>query len=381
MTAHSKIGASSMYRWSVCPGSVRQSAGIESKSSAYAEEGSDAHALAARCLTSSLNATDFAGSRVTEDKRTFTVDAEMAEAVQVYVDAVNDACTPGCILAVEQQFDLSSVHPGCFGTGDAVIWNPKTRLLTVMDYKHGAGIPVDVRGNPQLRYYGLGALLQSGYPADRVRLVIVQPRCDHADGPVRAEEIDAIDLLDFCADLKRFAVATEAPDAPLVPGDHCRFCPAAKANACPELKNRAQAVAKSVFTPMQSYDPAELKRALDSRDIVKAWLKNLDEFAYAEAAAGRGESFGYKLVDKQGRRKWRDGAEEEIATLAEDDWFEPRTLKSPAQLEKVSAAAKSIVAASTVKESSGQVLVPLDDKRPGVSRVTAQHVFTALPTP
>ena len=39
-----------MSRWKKCPGSVRLSAGIESKSSSYAEEGSAAHALAELCL-------------------------------------------------------------------------------------------------------------------------------------------------------------------------------------------------------------------------------------------------------------------------------------------------------------------------------------------
>ena len=46
-TAHSKIGASSKDRWSQCPGSVRLSEGIPSISSAYAEEGTLAHSLAA----------------------------------------------------------------------------------------------------------------------------------------------------------------------------------------------------------------------------------------------------------------------------------------------------------------------------------------------
>ena len=56
-------------------------------------------------------------------------------------DAVR--ATPGK-RHIEQQFDLSSVHHGCFGTADAVIWDAKAKLLTVMDYKHGAGIPVNV---------------------------------------------------------------------------------------------------------------------------------------------------------------------------------------------------------------------------------------------
>jgi hypothetical protein len=361
MTAHSKIGASSMYRWSQCPGSVKLSEGVPNVSSAYAQGGTDAHELAATCLQD--------GVLTSGD-----------EAVDVYLEAVHEENTEGTTLHVETSFDLSAIHPGCFGTADAVVWNPLSRLLTVMDYKHGAGIPVSVWGNPQLRYYGLGALLSLGYPADKVKLVIVQPRCDHADGPVRSETIDAMDLLDFAADLKRFAVATEAENAPLKAGEHCRFCPAGKALKCPEVKNKAQAIAKTVFQPSVSYDPAELARCLDARETVKAWLKNLDEFAYAEAEAGRCPP-GYKLVDKQGRRKWKADLSPPHPVTA-PDWYEPAELKSPAQLEKLKdPAAKKFAAANTIKESSGHVLVPEDGKRPAVTRATAQDVFLPAPSP
>lgn len=362
MTTHSKIGASSMYRWAACPGSVRLSENVPNVSSSYAQEGTDAHDIAAKWLQSGVKPKGIA--------------REVEEAIQVYVDAVNDACSgvaPYSTLHIEQSFDLSQVHPGAYGTADAVIWNPQTKLLTVMDYKHGAGIPVSVYNNPQLRYYALGALLSLNYPATKVKLVIVQPRCDHPDGPVRSETINAMDLLDFCADLITYAQATEAPNAPLNPGEHCRFCPAGKALKCPAVKDKAQAIAKTVFTPAVSYDPKELARCLDARETVKAWLKNLDEFAYSEAEAGR-PAPGYKLVDKAARRKWPA----DLAGGYPVEWYEPAELKSPAQLEKVSKEAKKFTAENTVKESSGHVLVAEDDKRPAVVTQTAQDVFTAI---
>ena len=49
-TKHSKIGASSMYRWSKCPGSVRLCEGIVAPQSKYAEEGTKAHEIAASWL-------------------------------------------------------------------------------------------------------------------------------------------------------------------------------------------------------------------------------------------------------------------------------------------------------------------------------------------
>lgn len=383
MTAHSKLGASSMSRWSKCPGSVREAAKAPpGKSSSYAEEGSDAHALAARCLRKVANPGSFIGKTITEDGRTFLVDQEMADAVQVYVDAIDAVTdiTHATEMKVEKRFDLSAVHAGCFGTADAVVWDAANKTLHVFDYKHGAGIPVEVRGNPQLMYYGLGALLASGYPARKVVLTIVQPRCDHPDGPVRSDELDAIDLLDFKTDLKSYAVATEAPDAPLVPGDHCRFCPAAA--LCPALVRKNQEVARLEFGPTLSYDPAKLKLALDSRETLKAWLKALDEFAYAEAEAGRTPT-GYKLVAKRANRKWRD--EGELAVYLQGAYtasvmrevYEPATLKSPAQMEKVPGILNGTLDKYAIAESSGHVLVPDSDKRPAV-RALARDEFAAL---
>jgi hypothetical protein len=362
--AHSKLGASSMYRWATCAGSVRQSAGIASRSSKYAEEGTAAHALAEHCLSHGYNA-----------RRGFEPPTEFTDAVQVYLDAVRAEVKVNDTLQIEQRFDLSEVHPGCFGTADAVVWQPKTQTLIVFDYKHGAGIPVNVEGNPQLQYYALGALLASGYPAKRVRMVVVQPRCDHPAGPVRSWEVDAIDLIDFRADLKQYAEATERPDAPLVPGDHCRFCPAA--GLCPGLMDRAQSVAKLEFGPALSYDPAKLRLALDSRPTIQAWLKALDEFAYAEAEAGRTPP-GYKLVAKRAIRKWRDeGAAIDALQLAgvNASTMMETALKSPAQLEKV--VDKKLIADLVTSESSGHVLAPESDKRPPV-KAAAKDEFTAI---
>lgn len=386
MTAHSSIGASSMHRWSVCPGSVRLSAGIASTSSKYAEEGSDAHALGALCLKEQSAPGFYIGSELDEDGRKFTVTEDMAEAVHVYVDYVAGEVNPKTDqFHVEQKFDLSSVHPGCFGTADCVVWKPKDKLLIVVDYKHGAGVPVTVTNNPQLQYYGLGALLALGYPAKRVRLVIVQPRCDHPDGPVRSWEIDAIDLPDFRADLITYAKATEAPDAVLVPGDHCRFCPAAA--LCPALVSKAREMARLEFAPALSYDPAQLKLALDSREPLKAWLKALDEFAYAEAEAGRTPP-GYKLVAKRAMRKWRDeGAVIDALqktpglTLRDEQIYEPRALRSPAQIEKE--VGKVTYAGSfsefVIAESSGHVLAPQDDKRPAIKKDAKSEFAVVIP--
>lgn len=390
--AHSKLGASSMYRWGACPGSVRQSAGLANKSSRYAEEGTDAHTLAAHCVEMGFkDPIDLVDRTLTNTQSgpSFLITPDMAEAVAVYVDYIQKLCMKAVSKYVEQRFDLSDVHAGCFGTADCVVWNSDDKVLEVIDYKHGAGIPVEVEGNSQLQYYGLGALLSLQLPARRVRLTIVQPRCEHPDGPVRSWEIDALDLLDFRTDLKNYAVATEDPKAPLITGDHCRFCPAAKNfPICPALDDARKQVAALEFSPVLSYDPEQLRKALDMRDAVKAWIKGLDEFAYAEAEAGRCPP-GYKLVEKRATRKWvnESDAEDAIALLPGngadlpfDDIFEPRVLKSPAVIEKLIGKAdfKKHISQYCESKSSGHTLVAESDKRQSLPTGAAAD-FLAIP--
>lgn len=364
MALHSSIGASSMDRWSKCPGSVRLSKDIPSRSSSYADEGTRAHALGEEWLRTGTEPA--------------CIDNGMRDAVTQYVDYITSKFHAGYSTNyLEHGFDLSSIHPGCFGTADAVLWNPTTRHLEVVDYKHGAGIYVPVVNNPQLRYYGLGALIDLKLPAVTITLTIVQPRCEAADGGIRSETLDVIDLLDFVADLQQYAKATEDPDAPLVPGEHCRFCPAAQAHQCPELQAQTQAIAKTEFRSDLSYDAATLSKALDSREFVKAWLKTVDEFAYQVLEHG-GSIPGYKLVAKRATRKWLSEDEAQLALHAYTsaiDIYEPKCLKSPAQMEKL--LPKEVVAALVESISSGHTVVEESDKRPSV-KASAKDDFNAL---
>jgi hypothetical protein len=129
---------------------------------------------------------------------------------------------------------------------DAVLWKPTERLLRVYDYKHGAGVVVEVEGNVQLLYYALGALVTLKFPAKEIEIVVVQPRAEHRKGPVRRWRIPAHQMLDFEAELVEACERTEDPKAPLNPGRHCYFCPAK--NQCPAKLKDAQSKAAEQFT-------------------------------------------------------------------------------------------------------------------------------------
>jgi hypothetical protein len=359
VSAHSKIGASSMHRWSKCPGSVKLSEGIESVSSKYAEEGTLAHGRAAHFLISGYHVVPPAA----------TPNPEMDAAVDFYITTLFEDSAPYTKdILVEVKFDLSQIHPGLYGTADAVFYNPETKVLYVYDFKYGQGILVEAKNNPQLMYYGLGALLSTGYPCSEVELVIVQPRAEHPDGPIRRWRTSAFNMVEFAADLKNFALATEDPTAHLVAGDHCKFCPAA--GICPELSSKALSIAQQEFSPSFSYDPHKLSETLKKVDLLEDYAKSVRAFAYAEAEHGRCPP-GWKLVNKRATRKWNRPPEEMVIELQrrwglkKDQILDPPELKSPTQIEKFFEKNKKAELEELISHvSSGLTLVPEDDKRP-----------------
>jgi hypothetical protein len=357
--AHSPLGGSTLKRWSACPGSIRLSKGIPNRSSKYADEGTRAHEIAASYLT--------------DKKWPDHVDPATKEAVKVYTDTiaeiVRDSSSPR--LWVEQKVSLKQIHPQLYGTADCVIYDHETKLLTVIDYKHGSGTVVEVveddKPNFQLSYYALGAAFTLNLLIEEVEIIIVQPRCAHPDGPVRRCKFSADYLLEFSADLSDFVKATEDPKAPLKAGPHCKFCPAA--GICEMIHTNAMTLAKEEFSPAFTYDPEKLSHVLSWLPVLDGWIENVREFAYREAQHGRVPP-GWKLVPKRATRRWRNEKEAESALISsgkiwEDDLFIDPKIKSPAQLEKIFKD-KNLIESLTVAESSGLTLVPESDKRQAV---------------
>lgn len=364
-----------MDRWAVCPGSVRLSKGLPSTSSKYADAGTRAHTFASFWLLNDM-----------EPKFPHTDEGrEMRKAVKEYVlqcrAYITDvAIENGAVWGVEHKFDLSSVFPGCYGTADFWVYWPWLKKLIVIDFKYGAGVFVSVINNLQLQYYALGCVVTLGHDVQDIELGVSQPRC-MADGDTfRTWTLSKLDLLfDFKPMLQEKAKATKDPDAALIPGEHCRWCPAAKQRVCPEIEQQKDQHLALTFSPLRSYDPVQLKRALDSRDTVKAWLKALDEFAYQELEQGR-EIPGYKLVAKRPRRDWIDPAQ--VANMLRasgwgDTMYEVQELKSPAQMEKMLGKSKGLIVPLWKTESSGHTLVTMDDERPPL-RLTAEQVFKPI---
>ena len=397
--AHAILSASGTYRWWNCPGSITLTRGMHSASSKYAEEGTAAHEVANLCLEQGMDAIEMAGRMIGAGSHEFEgilieipgveVTIEMAEAVQVYLDKCRSfRAEDGWECYYERRFTLARFNPPCdmFGTADFIAVNRKLGLLAIVDYKHGQGITVEAEGNPQLRYYGLGALcaLPDDVVIENVEMHIVQPR--GRGEPIKtARTMGVVALMEWSIELIERARYALDPSAPLEAGTWCRFCPAS--GRCPAQTDGALRVAQNEFdapstTAVLESDTLDLLALMDAGkaemlparrtdqypdplqlaaaspcevrllsheqvgallfrlDRLEEWVKALRQAAQAELEAG-GVIPGWALKPTRPSRVWPDDNEQlqaEYLALAfgiPEDKLWTRKLISPAQAEVV----------------------------------------------
>ena len=191
-----KFSPSSSKRWMNCAGSVRLVAELPKKPSGkFALEGTAAHELASTCLENGDNADEWIGEEIEVEDEVFKVNQNMADAVQVYLDAVRQDLEDNGIdqsaLSIEQKFQIDGI--ACLkGTNDASFSSLLGQLF-VYDYKHGVGLYVDVKDNPQLMIYAIGAMQLEGWVNESIKIVIAQPRYrDDSQPKVRSWDLSKI---------------------------------------------------------------------------------------------------------------------------------------------------------------------------------------------
>lgn len=370
--AHAKLSPSSSGRWLTCPASPLMEEGKPNTTNSFAAEGTAAHYLAEQCLSfglktpaelvgETLRVTDkgdcvFLDADNTNDDHfayEFEIDVDMAAYVQVYIDLVDDllATTQGDLF-VEQRLSLTPLtgEEGAGGTADTVILTDDE--IIIVDLKYGQGLKVDAENNTQLMLYGLAALEEYSLVGDfkRVRLFISQPRLHHVSEWVA--DIDTLTVfskkVSNTAKLINSLDATSDLTALLVPSiDACRYC---KANT--ECKALAEYNIKTVSDDFETlddaytvsdakYDSDTLATVYERIDLLKDWIKAVEQGAYAKLI--NGESVGdLKLVQgRGGSRKWSDAVEAETTLksmrLKVDEMYDKKVI-SPTSAEKLAKA-------------------------------------------
>lgn len=340
--AHSKLSASAADRWMACPGSVVLSAGLPDNTSEYAAWGTAAHTVADACLTGDHDALKYAGVVHKIEGFTITVDADMVECVQTYLDNLREMTAGADLFESETRTNYSTWlnvdQDMAWGTADATALIGTE--LQVHDLKTGRGVEVDAVENRQMMLYAGGKLLEMealGIEVETVRLVIHQPRVRRAPSEWRLTRDYLADWLmgDARQAAQRVLRADDFDDGPqeefeglfLAAGDHCRWC-RAKAT-CPALRAEVAGTVNPLSAPASPDEFAELQTAMPTPDSgpvgVAAWLAAclakvdmIEDWCLAIRAESlrrlsAGEPVpGYKLVQgKRGARTWANWTEAE----------------------------------------------------------------------
>lgn len=365
--SHAQWSASSTERNWLCPGNIALALDTvkvpENKPAAW---GTACHEVSEAKLKG-----EPVPDKIETERHVFVPDTEMLEVSAVYTGYIEQRVREDgySIYAVEQKFDLGSLGLGmeAGGTCDAILYNPTIEDLEVVDLKTGKGKVVEARGNPQERFYGVGALLQMDQDPTPVRTVtttIVQPRAQHRDGVIRSETLPLGALMDWLIDLDEkvrtaataiklyeqardnsVAMDTWADTYLHVGETQCTFCPAA--GACPALRRSAMAVSGAWYDDsgvhMKSNQFREntveaVEADLDMLDTLETWIR--ERRALAHEMASQGYPFDHHtLVEKIGNRKFvMEGVKlvdaiRERMPISDEQLFDLK-VKSPAGLER-----------------------------------------------
>jgi len=420
MSDHAKLSPSKRNRWALCPGSIREEAKYpEQSGGAAAIDGTHTHTLLEVCLKDGDQHAEFhIGVEMEDDDGTFVVDKERAARVQVALDYIDKRISDGNMTLLSE----SKVDPAFLlgrddlsGTVDVQIIG--NGVLELIDYKDGMA-PVDAKGNMQLEQYAYGVLagyklpINGAYPFDTVRMTIIQPKLAMKNmNPISSCDVSVSDLMANIGTIVRQAAATDAPDAPLVPGEsQCKYC-RAKGN-CSALASNVMKEVGIMFQPIvnqtldvaqqsadkdpTAMDDAQIRQIMEAAPLMRQLLEGVEKEALRRLKAGQSID-GLKLVNGRGSRAWAL-PESEIAEKLVKMGI-PKTavyeikLVTPAKAEKLTwtkkdgevkqlteRQLKTMEQEYVVKMAGSITVVPESDLRPAVI-LNAAPMFSAVQTP
>lgn len=379
--AHVLLSPSSSHRWLVCTPSAKLESIEPSFTSVYAEEGTEAHALAELKLSYMLG-------KISPDEydtkfEYFKLTSKYYN--EVFNEFVNNYCTEVMTIVkedykglnvkvfLEEYVKFEDIVPEGAGTSDVVIVGPD--FIHIIDLKFGKGVAVSAINNTQLRLYALGALrkyMREGIFTE-VKMTIIQPRLDN----ISTDFISVKDLNDWALNyVKPRAALAIAGEGDLVPGDHCKFCK--RKAKCQALANQQLAAAQAEFEDAVvennmlepvNMSPEVISRLLSIGPAFIDWFKDVEKYALAASINSDLKIPGFKLVE--GRSVRQIISPEAVIEKLKTSGFAPDSYLKAPELLGITALEKnigkklfnSLCEQFIVKPEGKPVLVPESDRR------------------
>ena len=354
---HALLSPSSASRWLNCtPSAKLEAAELSQGPSEFAEEGTEAHALADIKLAYMLK-------KITPAEYSNQFDAfimlsryyntEFNEYVNSYCQEVMDIIKVDYAdvdveVYLEERVNFDDIVPQGSGTSDVVI--VAREFIHNIDFKFGKGVPVSAIDNTQLRLYSLGSLKTFRLKGvfKKVRMTIIQPRLYDKS----TEEL-AVEVLNDWAQtyVKPRAELANKGEGPLVPGDHCKFC---------KLKGKCEALAQAQLTSAKSefelavvadpvtptilepnqMSPEMLARILTIAPKFQDWFKDVAKYATAAMINQGLQLPGYKVVRGRSTRLITDKAK--VAEVLRTNGYEDHVYLSEPELLGITALEKNV---------------------------------------
>lgn len=399
-TGHATLSPSSRHRWQRCPGSVKaESLFPEDSSNAASVDGTHSHTLLEHMLKNPVPG-GFVGLVLKDHDGEFVVDKDRLERVQFAIDYIKTI--PG-MPVTEQRVDPFPILGRFDMSGTVDVQIVTDEWLTLIDYKDGMN-PVDAKDNPQLEQYGFGVIPNREW-IPNMRFVIIQPklRLKGMTG-ISVHEMPTAEFLAKTDQIIQEAIATDDPNAPLVPGEvQCKYCKAK--GTCTALVNQTLASSGITFEDLSkeaadiepnTLSDQRIREVLEAAPLIRQMIEGVEKEALRRFEAGLPIE-GLKAVRGRGTRGWaleEDVIAEKLKKMGlPKDIIWKQSLISPAQAEKATWEKRDgtkvsltdrqvkIIKSEYIKSSDGKIqIVPEADERKAVA-ISAAGMFADLSVP
>lgn len=318
---HAPCSPSVLKRRINCPGSLQLEPVMPDSSNQYSKAGTNYHKLLELDSISEDQLKD-----IPENDLTAIMNAKK------FLDQIK-AYTSGYQVYKELEVKLEFIHELVgWGHVDLVFVKPFERAV-IVDHKFFWQREIDpAERNYQLRAYAAGVC--EHFELEEVEAFLFMPHLDQISRHTFSKNYL---MNDFSRDVRKRIEANQKTPFNFVDGGWCHKCRAM--GNCPIWVKKALEIGKQKDAEPT---PKNISALLDIAEGLKEWTGCIQQYAFKAISMGQRVA-GWGLQQGYGHRKWIDEkkAEENLSAFAfsngksVDALYDPKTLKSPAGIEKV----------------------------------------------